>query len=136
MKKKYFVILILSVIATINAAYLTYIAYSNSSSVCDISETLSCGNVLNSPDTQIFGIPFPAIALLVYPIIFLIAFFSHKKNRNNFKILLGISGGGILFNSYFIYQEYLLGSYCPLCLLCSIVIITIFILSYIETFKK
>lgn len=136
MKKKYFVISILSVIATINAAYLTYIAYSTSSGFCDISETFSCANALSSPETQIFGVPFPAIALIVYPIIFLIAFFSHKKNRDSFKILLGISGGGILFNSYFIYQEYLLGAYCPLCLLCSIIIITIFVLSFMETFKK
>lgn len=132
MKKKYKIISGLSIVAFINAVYLSYIAFTNSESVCDISETLSCGGVLNHPDTQFFGIPFPAIAMFVYPAIFLIAYLSNKKEKNNFKILAVISGGGILFNSYIIYQEFQIGAFCPLCLLCSVIIVAIFILSLTE----
>jgi uncharacterized membrane protein len=136
--KKYLIIAFLSIIASINAAYLTSVAYSAlSSSFCDISETFSCSKAFTQPETMFFGYPFPAIALIVYPIIFLLAmiFFS-RKNKSGFKILALISGGGIIFNSYFIYQEYLIGTYCPLCLLCSAIIITIFALSLSEIFKK
>ncbi len=136
--KKYLIIAGLAVVAAINAAYLTSVAYSAiGSSFCDISETLSCSKAFSQPETMFLGFPFPAVALLVYPIIFLVAMISFaKKKRFGFKILAWMSGLGILFNSYYIYQEYLLETYCPLCLLCSAIIITIFGLSLSEALKK
>ena len=77
--KKYLIITILSVIASINAIYLTSLAYTQQSSFCDISATLSCTTALSSPDLIFFGLPFPAIALMVYPILFLIAMISYTK---------------------------------------------------------
>ncbi|MBP7062253.1 hypothetical protein KA037_03195 [Patescibacteria group bacterium] len=41
---------------------------------------------------------------------------------------------GIAFNGYFIFQEaFVIKSFCPLCLLCTGIIITILILSVIGT---
>lgn len=130
--------MILSVIATLNAWYLTYTAYNPSeASFCDINAEYSCSMTMNTPETQIFGVPFPALALVVYPILFLIALRGRrKKSMKTFTILAILSACGILFNLYFIYQEYLLGTYCPLCLLCSVIIITIFILSILGIFHS
>lgn len=77
MQKKYIIILILSTIALINALYLSTKAYqllhpvsgAIISSGCDINDTFSCTNVITHPLTMIGGIPFPYLALMVYPLI-------------------------------------------------------------------
>ena len=135
--KKYLIIAILSIIASINAIYLTKLAYSHSSSFCDISETISCTTALNSPDLIFFGLPFPLIALFVYPIILIIAIWSFsKKTTKGFYWLRIIALGGILFNGNIIYHEYYLGAFCLLCAICSLIILSIFIISHLEIRKN
>lgn len=133
-KRKLLSVIILTIIATLNAAYLTHMAYGqlNGPSFCDISATMSCTSVFNNTASQIFGIPFPAIALVVYPVLFLIAlwWYLNKISRSQ-QALRRLSLGGFLFNSYFIYQEaFVIKAFCPLCLLCTGIIITIHILTY------
>jgi len=70
------------------------------------------------------------IAAVVYPILLVVAlwgWFSQKILPA--KILTIMAGGGILFNSYVIYQEFVVGVFCPLCAVCTLLIITIFILA-------
>lgn len=130
-------IVILSIIAIINAWYLTYKAYcisidpATQRGVCDINAQWSCSDVLAHPAAYIAGIPFPAIALVVYPILLLIAVLGyHRRITRHRDALRYLSVGWILFNSYFIYQEaFTIGSYCPLCLICSGIILTIAILA-------
>ncbi|MDP2090248.1 MAG: vitamin K epoxide reductase family protein [Candidatus Gracilibacteria bacterium] len=154
-KTKLKIIIIISFIAFINAFYLSYdwiFAVEQTQSMyflpannitgggsfCDINETLSCSAVLSNPLSQIYGIPFPLIALFVYPIIILVALLGYfKKIKNTFKILLVMGLAGIMFNGYFIFQEiFNIGAFCPLCLMCSIIIITIATLSGTEVCKK
>jgi uncharacterized membrane protein len=45
------------------------------------------------------------------------------------KILTGMALGGMMFNSYVIYQEFVVWVFCPLCAMCTVIIVTIFILS-------
>ena len=80
--KKYLIILVLALIGVLNAAYLSYHAYdfwfgANADALrmlpCDISATFSCSDILSNPRSLIFGIPFPMIALVVYPILSLLA---------------------------------------------------------------
>lgn len=89
-KNLYIAIIILTILGIINATYLSYQAYNilNPSesqifqSICDWSDSMSCTNFLNLPESRIFGIPFPYIALVVYPVLFilsLIAFFGKNK---------------------------------------------------------
>lgn len=141
--KKNIVIILLSIIATINAAYLTGKAYGmlgSGSSFCDINNRWSCANVVNHPAAYIAGIPFPAIALVVYPIIILIAImwlYCKDWGKKNYKILTLLSAGWILFNSYIIYQEtFVINAFCPLCLMCTAIIISIFIISLTGWRKK
>ena len=133
--KKFTIIIILSVIATINAAYLSCKAFGifgSWASFCDISSKWSCANVVNHPAAYIGPIPFPAVALVVYPIIIAIAimWLYCSSPRKNYQILTFLSAGGILFNWYFIAQEFfVIKAFCPLCLICTAIIITIFVLS-------
>lgn len=143
MKKIFIAIMVLAVIAFGNAVYLTNQAYTlksklaesvgSYSTFCDINSTFSCSNVLLSPRAQVFGLPFPAIAMVVYPIIFLVALLGYMGIcRKSFPILAGMAAGGMCFNGYFIFQEaFYIGSFCPLCLMCTAIIITILILSLI-----
>ena len=51
--------------------------------------------------------------------------------KNPFKILSYISIAGIIFNWYVIWNEYFLGSYCLLCLICTAIILAVLWLSII-----
>ncbi len=154
-KTKLKIIIIISLIAFCDAFYLWYdwifsVEQSTSmyflptsdiswwSSFCDINQTLSCSSVLSNPLSQIYWVPFPVIALFVYPIIILISLLGYfKKIKKTFKILLAMWIGWVMFNWYFIYQEtFKIGAFCPLCLLCSAIIITIATLSGTEVRKK
>lgn len=138
--KKYQIIILLSIFALINATYLSVKAYDllwgassmmPPSSFCDINTTFSCTNAIVHGKTQIFGIPFPMIALGVYPIILILAILGNIRKRVlEAKILAVLSFFGVCFNAYIITQEVLyVHSYCILCLLCTAIIISIFLLS-------
>ena len=149
--KKLFAICILSIIAFANATYLTLQNYRienatnkwEISSFCDLNNVFSCTNVLSSPYSKVsFSIltgkadstlPFTAIAMFVYPIIFLIAFLGTQWIiKKPFYFLAWMWIWWILFNGFFISQEYLyIWAYCPLCIICTWIIITILILSII-----
>lgn len=126
------------------AGYLTYNAFLLKSQAlvfgwinelgfaCDINSTFSCSSVFNESFAWIFWLPFSAIALIVYPIIIIIALLAILwKIKNHFKLLLIIAIWGILFNWYIIINEYIAGVYCLLCILCTVLIITVWILSII-----
>lgn len=144
--KKLIIICILSIIAFFNATYLTYqnnlIEKASEkwqiSSFCDINNTFSCTNVLSSPYSKVFDLPFTAIAMVVYPIIFLIAFLGISWIiKKPYHILSVMWIGWITFNSYFILQEILyIKAFCPLCLICTAIIISIFIISLIWILQK
>ncbi len=135
MKNKFLLIQVLSIIAFINAAYLSYKAYFvrfvdpvGLTSFCDFSSTFACTDVLRHPLSQVFGISFPWIALAVYPVIFIIAFLGHKHRGALYvNALAVISFLGMLFNGFIIYREAMfIHTYCLLCLLCTVIIVSIF----------
>lgn len=146
MNKKLITIIALSFIASINAAYLTYNAYILKASettfniwwidsnvvwfACDINSTFSCSSVFTHDFAWTFWIPFSLIALIVYPVIMLIAFLGIKeKIKNVYKILLAMVIWWIIFNWYIIVNEYFVWVYCFLCLICTAIIITVWGLS-------
>lgn len=85
--RKLHVILILSILAFFNASYLTWHAFEiragqGEAGFCDISTSLSCSNVLAAPQAWIGSIPFPAVALVVYPVLAAIAIWGFKRRRS------------------------------------------------------
>lgn len=138
MKKKYLIIIILSLVAIVNATYLSQKAYyykvlnvSQGSSFCDINETVACSLVLQSPYSQVFGVPFPWIALGVYPVILIIALWGFRKSAVlPAKILMGLSAAGMMFNFFIMYREIVfIKAFCLLCFICTLIIISIFSIS-------
>ncbi len=142
--KKYIIIAVLAAIGIFNAIYLSIPAYkfwngADSTALqmmpCDVSEKLSCSGILQNIRAIIFSVgdfkvAFPMVAAVVYPILFLIALWGwFSKSMLPAKILTGLALGGMMFNSYVIYQEYIVSVFCPLCAMCTVIIITIFILS-------
>lgn len=132
--KKLISIIVLSSIATFNAVYLTIQAYAIKWQAlneitplpCDINSTFSCSSVFTHDFSWIFWIPFPVIAMFVYPIIIAVALLGLLwKIKSHFKILFFMWIWGLLFNSYFIYHEILVSTYCLLCLACTLIIISI-----------
>ena len=149
--KKYLIIAILALIGIFNAVYLSIPAYeywngANSTALqmmpCDLSEKLSCSGILQNPRAIIFSISdfkvaFPMIATIVYPILFLLALWGwFSRNTLPARILTGMAAGGICFNSYVIYQEFIVWVFCPLCAMCTVIIISIFVLSILIWKKK
>ena len=138
MKNKFLVIQTFSVIAFINAVYLSYKSYFvrfvdpvGLTSFCDVSKVFTCTDVLRHPLSQVFGLSFPWIAMVVYPVIFVIAFLGYKKLRKCYaNILAVVSFLGILFNGFILYREAVfIKAYCLLCLLCTVIIVSIFFVS-------
>ena len=155
MDKKLITIVILSFLASINAAYLTYNAYILKASqnlfqiswlsvneniawfACDINSTFSCSSVFTHDFAWTFWIPFSLIALIVYPIILIVAFLWIKeKIKNVYKIIMLMVIGWIIFNWYIIVNEYFVWVYCFLCLICTAIIIAIWGLSIIWLKEK
>lgn len=130
--------MLLAGVAIVNAAYLSYKAYffryvdpTGLSSFCDFSQTASCTEVLRHPLSQVFGISFPWIALLVYPVLFCLAWLGFKRQSfSPAKALAVLSFLGMCFNSFIIYREiFFIKAYCLLCLLCTVIIVSIFVLA-------
>ncbi len=120
---------------------------------CDISSKLSCSGILQNPRAIIFEfggeyancpsdedcityskepfkVAFPMIALVVYPLLFLLALSGYiHKSLTEAKILTILALGGMCFNGYVISQEIIVGIFCPLCAMCTMIIVTIFILA-------
>ena len=139
-KNKFTAISILSLLAFINASYLSYKAYffrfidpNALSSFCDVSKSFSCTEVLRHPLSQVFGLSFPWIAFVVYPALFLISYFGYRSKEGvkcYAKVLATFSFFGILFNGFIIYREIMfIHAYCLLCLLCTAMIVSIFALA-------
>lgn len=138
MTKKYAIIIGLALVAIVNASYLSYKSYiyhfvntKNLTTICDFSRFSSCTDVLRNPLSLVFGIPFPWIALVVYPILLGLAVYGYKKaSIVPAKIIMVLSAMGMSFNSFIIYREIrYIHAYCILCLICTAIIITIFALS-------
>ncbi len=119
--RKYLIIAVLAAIGIFNAFYLSIPAYQYwngankeilQSMPCDLSESLSCSGILQNPRAIIFSVgdfkvAFPMIAAVVYPILFLIALWGwFSKSTLPAKVLTAMAAGGIFFNSYVIYQEF------------------------------
>ncbi len=137
-KNTFLLIQVLSGLAFINACYLSYKAYfvrfvdpQGLSSFCDISNIFSCTDVLRHPLSQVFNISFPWIATAVYPVLFVLALLGHRSGKILYaKVLAVISFLGILFNGFILYREaFYIHTYCLLCLLCTIIIVSIFVIS-------
>lgn len=93
---------------------------------CNINSTVNCNAVISGVVSKTLGIPTPLIGLIGYIFILIGAF------RKNPKLILGMSSFGLAFCLYIAYRElFQLHVVCPVCILCQLDMITVFIMGII-----
>lgn len=125
MKEKYFKwVKILAVIGVGLALFLLWERYFKPAfQPCNINSTVNCNAVIWGEVSNTLGIPTPLIGLLGYLVILYSAF---KKSA---KWVLGMATFGLVFCLYIAYRElFQLHVLCPVCILCQLDMITVFIL--------
>jgi uncharacterized membrane protein len=128
MKEKYFDwVKILAVLGIFLAVYLLWQQFFKPSfQPCNINATVNCDAVVSGPVAKTLGIPTPLIGLMGYLIIL---FASFKRNA---RLVLGMATFGLLFCLYIAYREiFQLRVICPVCILCQLDMISVFILGII-----
>jgi uncharacterized membrane protein len=125
MKEKYFKwVKILAGIGIFLALFLLWERYFRPSfQPCNINATVNCDAVIWGEVSNTLGIPTPIIGLAGYIVILFAAF------RKKAKLVLGMSAFGLAFCLYIAYRElFQLHVVCPICILCQLDMVTVFIL--------
>ena len=118
-------LIVLSFLGILLAIYL-FINYLTKPLVesCYINSMVNCDAVTKGSLSTILGIPVSLIGLTGYVIILFSSIFKKRK------IVLGMSSFGMLFCLYITLQEVIfLKVICPVCLLCQLVMLIVFIIS-------
>ncbi|HET9946832.1 MAG TPA: vitamin K epoxide reductase family protein [Patescibacteria group bacterium] len=91
---------------------------------CNINSHINCDAIISGPVSTVLGVPTSLIGLLGYIGILTAAIFEKKK------WIVGFATGGLLFCLWIAFRELIqLHVVCPVCILCQIDMITVFILS-------
>lgn len=116
---------ILAVVGIVLAIYLLWEQFFRPPfTVCDINRFINCNAIISGRVAAIFGLPTPLIGLVGYVFIFLSALYKRKK------LLLSMTVFGLVFCLWIAYQElFLLHVICPICILCQLDMLSIFVLS-------
>jgi uncharacterized membrane protein len=133
MENKYFEwVKVLAVIGISLALFLLWERYFKPSfQPCNINSTVNCNAIINGEVSDTLGIPTPIIGLLGY---LFILFFAFKRNA---RWVLGMATFGLVFCLYIAFRElFQLHVVCPVCILCQIDMITVFVLGILLTCKS
>jgi len=98
---------------------------------CNINSTVNCNAIISGLVAKTLGIPTPLYGLVGYIVILFAAF------RKNTKLILGMATFGLAFCLYIAYRElFQLHVVCPVCILCQLDMITVFIMGIILNIKS
>jgi uncharacterized membrane protein len=93
---------------------------------CNVNDIVNCNAVISGETAKTLGISTPLYGLIGYIVIFFSAIVVRKK------LMVAMATFGTLFCLWITYQDlFLLHTICPVCLLCQLDMITLFILSLI-----
>lgn len=97
---------------------------------CSIDPVLSCGSIMSSPQSEVFGFPNPLIGLLTFPVVATLGAAVVGGASLPRWMWLGLQVGataGVLFVHWLIAQSlYVIGALCPYCMAVWVVTITVF----------
>lgn len=118
-------LVILSIFGIFLAVYLFYNFLTKPAfESCYVNRIVNCDAVTKGPLSTLFGIPVSLVGLVGYVVIL---FSSILKN---IKLLLAMSLFGMIFCLYITIQEVFgLKVICPVCLLCQLDMLTVFLLA-------
>lgn len=126
---------IITVLATIGIGLAIYLFYSylspNPPQICSINATINCDAVTKGPLAEWYGVPVSLVGLIGY-IIILGSALGQKK-----WLALGMTTFGMLFCLRLTYLEIFVEKVlCPVCMMCQIVMLTIFSLLIWMTWRR
>jgi uncharacterized membrane protein len=126
---------IISVLATIGIGLAIYLFYSylapEPPTICNISASVNCDPVTKGNLAEWFGVPVSLIGLIGY-IVILGSALAKKKT-----ITFAMTTFGMLFCLRLTYLEIFVEKIiCPVCVLCQLIMLTIFILTLILLKRK
>ncbi len=126
---------LISILATIGIGLAIYLSYNylspNPLQFCTINSTINCDAVTKGELRQWLGIPVPFVGLLGYIIILIAAYYKKKK------LALAMTTFGMLFCLRLTFLEvFVLKVICPVCILCQLDMLTVFVLSLILLRRK
>jgi uncharacterized membrane protein len=91
---------------------------------CNINSWINCDAVISGPVARTLGIPTPLFGFIGYLVIFFAALLRKTK------LMFGMASFGVVFCLWIAYKELIqLRVICPVCILCQVIMITVFILS-------
>ncbi len=124
------IIFILALIGVTIAIYVTQSFLRGSNIVC---VNTGCETVRKSTASYLFGVPVPAVGLLGYSFLAILAFLRTihpKPNPLLLKLMLAIATFGVFFVSWFTYTElFVIKAVCTWCAVSAINMFTIFALT-------
>jgi uncharacterized membrane protein len=98
---------------------------------CNINSFINCDAVISGPVAKTFGIPTPLYGLIGYLTILVAAIYKNKK------LIFYMASFGLLFCLWIAYKElFQLKVICPVCIVCQLIMITVFSLSIVLLKRK
>lgn len=130
MQKIFLAVKFLATFGILLAVYLLFEQATHSPfQPCNISSTVNCNAIILGPVAKTFGVPTPLIGLVGYVVILIAAFLKKKKT------ILGMAIFGLIFCLWIAYKElFLFHVVCPVCILCQLDMIAVFILGIVLAF--
>lgn len=127
--------IICAVIGLVDSLYLTWIKLTHTTALC-LPGIGDCETVNTSRYSEIFGVPIAILGALVYLAILIILLMRDKVSLfTNYELylLFGISLIGVLYSAYLTYVEIaVIHAICPYCVISAIMILLIFISTFIR----
>lgn len=123
---------IFSVVGIMLAVYLLWQQIARPAFVpCNINSVINCDAVISGEVAKTLGVPTPLYGLVGY-IVLLVAAIAHWK-----KVLLWTSIFGLSFCLWIAYIELvILRVICPICIVCQILMLSVFSLSFVLNRQK
>ena len=130
------VIFILSVAGIVMAVYVLQSFLRHSSILCLTGG--GCTLVQRSPLSYPFGIPVPAVGLVGYTILAILAFLrTSSKDKRLLYGIIGMATFGVGFVTWFTYTEiFRIGGVCTWCAISAVNMVVIFVLAIASTRKN
>jgi uncharacterized membrane protein len=125
---------------TLSVEKLEILANPNKVLPCDVNGVFNCGTVMKSAYASVFGIPWSFFGVAGYPAVLLfgLVLFEKIKYSRWLSILITLGGlGAFILSTYFIWlSAYVIGVFCPWCLLSAISSTAIFFLILTVNLKE
>jgi len=153
-KTKLIIIIILSILAFFNSFYLVYDWFFQVETTlniyqqfwntvewwwrfCDLNKEFSCTTVANSEYSKLFWIPFGVYAMFMFFLVILLStIWLINKKINIFKFIVIPVWAWVITNFYLFYLEiFVIGVFCPVCIIISILLFSIFFISLYSILK-